>query len=105
MAGCANGGDAGKRGKSLQDLFVEFPLARINAVTWRKRDARSQQIFSTVARINIEQFYEAADEQTRADQQHNGHRDLDHHQHAAQASPVISAAPSAFFERVVQIRM
>src|SRR5215510_15134664 len=104
MAGYADGGDAWERGNALQDSFVELRALRIIAVTRRERDPRRQQVFGPVARINIEQFCEAADEQTRANQQHDRQRDLDYHQRAAQASPVYTAAASAFFKRDVHIR-
>src|SRR5215510_13777043 len=104
MAGYADGGDAWERGNALQDSFVELRALRIIAVTRRERDTRRQQVFSPVARINAEQFCEAADEQTRADQQHNRQRDLAHHQRITQSSPMKTAAAAAFFERDVQIR-
>src|SRR5262245_39292929 len=104
MAGGADGGDAWERGNASQDSFVELRALRIVAVARGESDPRRQQVFGPVARINIKQFCEAADEQTRADQQHNRQRDLAYHQRAAQASPVNTAAASAFFERDVQIR-
>src|SRR5262249_16323223 len=98
MAGDADGGDAWERGNALQDSFVELGALRIVAVARGERDPRRQQVFGPLARLDIEQFCEAADEQPRANQQHDRQRDLDYHQRAAQASPVYTAAASAFFE-------
>ena len=88
MARGADGGDAWERGNALQDSFVELRALRIIAVTRREREPRRQQVFGSVARINTQQFCEAADEKTRADQQHDRQRDLAHHQGVAQTSSV-----------------
>ena len=84
---------------------MEIPLRlALLILVARQPVFQSQQILRLEAGIDAQQFVEAADEQSSADQQQQRQRDLRHDERAAHAIPLcaIAAAAPALFQHRVQ---
>src|SRR5208282_1553400 len=69
-----------------------------------KRNAKRQHVVRIEARVHFPECAEAADHQSRGDQQYQRHRHFYHHKNALRAVTRTAAAAPAFLERIVQIR-